>query len=226
MTHQIPNFKHNQGIALFIALIFLFVSTLLGVTSLRSNMLNEKMTLNSVQREQALEAAEVAILAGEDFVENFSSQIIAAVITGTGVNRVPTTAAKTCSANTGNAGGICTPKEQSDDPGTNYDNWMDITSDNNSLNVWSTTGRHRTVDDAIKNAYGLNTAPKYIIEFMGFIVDNSGSSSCTGTAKSDQLTAWPYCEDDNAQFRITALATAGNYDETRVMLQTTFVVDN
>ena len=222
--------KNNQGIVLFIALVFLFVSTLLGVSSLRSNFFNEKMTLNTLQREQALEAAEVAILKGEEFVESYYRDIVDAVNTGTGADRTVTTNAKLCAVTVDGSGGICSAKEQSDNPGTRYDNWVDITNDANSINVWSTNGRHRSLDDVIKNKYGLNTAPKFIIEFMGFIVDNNGISVCSEpsnvAAYGAELEHWPYCSLDNVQFRITAFASSGNYDETRVMLQTTYVVDN
>ena len=100
------------------ALAFLFVSTLLGVSSLRSNFFNEKMTLNTIQRAQALEAAEVAILKGEDFVESYYRDIVAGVVTGTGADRAVTTNAKTCAITIDGAGGICSAKEQSDSPGS------------------------------------------------------------------------------------------------------------
>jgi Tfp pilus assembly protein PilX len=218
-----------------ISLMFLFISTLLGVASLRTNFFNEKMTLANIQREQALEAAEVALLEGEALVETFAEDIIAATITGTGTGRTPTDAAKNCTATVEGSGGICVPKEHSDAPGDNYHNWIEITGDSNSLKVWSTSSRHRKVSEFIKEKYELSTSPSYIIEFMGYIVDpteqlsacaaNLSDGSPNSNADPDQLAAWPWCSLDNAQFRVTAYAAAGNYGETRVMLQSTYVVD-
>lgn len=225
------NFKRNEGIALFIALVFLLISTLLGVTALKSNFLNEKMTFNSIQREQALEAAEVALLTGEDFVENYYNDIISVVIASNG-DRDILTAAKNCTAQVNGGGGVCAPKEKSQDTSDTveyakyHENWVDVIDGSYSINAWTTGNHHRTISDVVKNKYKLKTSPKYIVEFMGFIVDNSGVSGCTGTSIQDELNVWPYCSLDNAQFRITALATVGNYDETRVMLQSTYVVDN
>ena len=229
------NINNNQGIVLLIALVFLFVSTLLGVSALRSNFFNEKMTLNSIQRKQALEVAEMALLRGEEFVEKYNQQIVEGVITGTGSNRTVTNRAKLCLVVIDGEGGICSAKEQSDKPSSQYANWVDIASDNNSINAWSTNGRHRNLDEVIKHKYALNTAPKYIVEFLGYIVDSNGFSACAAVNKNgdlnlnadtEQLDSWPYCNLDNAQFRITAFASTGNYDETRVMLQTTYVTVN
>lgn len=237
---NLQNIENNSGIALFISLVFLFISTLLGVTSLRSNFFNEKMTLNIIQREQAFEGAEVALLAGEQFIETFWNQIIAGVISGNGTNRVVTTNGLNCEATVAGGGGLCVPREQFFNDGNTggtappsevrQHNWVDITGDSSSINVWSNNSRHRKLDDLLQSRYGFLSAPKYIIEFMGYIVDSSGESLCASSGgivnpMEAELALWPYCSIDNAQFRITALATSGNYDETRVMLQTTYVVD-
>ncbi|MFT5135959.1 MAG: type IV pilus assembly protein PilX [Arenicella sp.] len=234
------NIQNNNGIALFISLVFLFVSTLLGVTSLRSNFFNEKMTLNIVQREQAFEAAEVALLTGEQFVETFSRQIITQVISGSGVNRIVTTNGLNCEGSVAGGGGLCVPREQFFNDGNaggtvppsdvRQHNWVDITGDTSSINAWTNPNRHRKLSDVLQNRYGFVTAPKYIIEFMGHIVDITGESLCASTGGTvnpleGELALWPYCSIDSAQFRVTALATSGNYDETRVMLQTTYLVD-
>ena len=216
------NINNNQGIALIIALVFLFVSTLLGISALRTSLLNERMTLNSVQRDQALEAAEAAIFAGEAFVDEMSQEIIDATIDENIVarTRTPTAAAQTCTALNG---GVCVPSELFDPNGP--DNWDDI--DNSGLQVWRTNGRHLTITDEISTLYDLNTAPRYIIEFLGYVrnAGDDGETACINPTIIWQLSEWPYCSLDAAQFRITAFATAGNFDQTRVMLQTTYVVD-
>lgn len=229
MNRNLPSHK-QQGVTIVIVLFFLLIMTLLGVTALRSNVLNEKMTLNAIQRSEALEVAEIALLEAETLIENNNPTIVAALLN----TRVPTAASLNCETTINGQGGLCVKAEA--DPsydGSAYDHWRDINNDNNSINAWTDDDRHRTLDDpAVVNAYNLSSAPKYIIEFMGFTPadgdpDNSGCAT-TGapSSVSDQLDSWPFCEIDRSVYRITALATTGNYDETRVMLQTTYVVDN
>ena len=223
MTRTFKNIEKTKGISLVIALIFLFISTLIGVTALRTSILNEKMTLNSLQRERALEAAEVALLAGEEFVENNAQEIINAVFEDPNAQpRVLSTEAQTCTAF---GGGVCAPKEFFNPDG--FDNWVDFQGDANSLNVWSIDNRHRVLIDNITAENTLNVDPQYIIEFMGYVhnVGNLGNTLCTNPAEAWQLNDWPYCNLDSAQFRITSLATIGNNNQTGVMLQTTYVVN-
>lgn len=211
--------SNQQGVAMILALLFLLVSTIIGVSALQVNYLNEKMTFYSMQRSKALEAAEIALLEGEDFVENYYSAIISQTLSGND----PTTNAKICEAQVRGEGGICVSKEKSDNPQEYYDVWIGITGDANSLNVWTNNSRHRSVSEDVRQKLEIQTAPKYIVEFLGYIVDAEGVSACDGSDSSTLI--WPYCPFDNKQFRITALATVGNYDETRVMLQSTYVVD-
>lgn len=227
LRRQPAKHDNQQGIALVIALVFLLISTLIGVSALQANFVNEKMAFANLQRARAVEAAEIALLEGEEFVENFYPQIINGVISGSGTGRIATANSKTCAVSVDNQGGICVAKEQGDNPQTDYDNWVAYSSDSNSLNVWTTDGKHRSVRETVVNKFGLNTAPKYIVEFVGYIVDATGTSACgAGSGFEAENSAWPYCSLDNLQFRITALATTGNYDETRVLLQSTYVVDD
>ena len=212
--------QRQSGIALVLGLIFLLVSTLLGVHTLRGNVSAEKMTRANIQREQALEAAEFALLEGEKLVRDFDSAIITAVLAGG--------PADTCSATIDGANGICRPIEHTtgyDPSAPQYDHWIDITSDSLSQNVWTTASKHRSADDTIKTEYGLATAPKYIVEFMGYTVDLGPSGTGTSNCSPTIVSAYPYCTTDSKQFRITAFATSGNQDETRVMLQTTYITD-
>lgn len=242
---QQQNIRHNDGLVLFISLVFLLVTTILAISSLQSNLLNEKMTRNTIQREQALEAAEFALLEGEEFVQTYAKQIASAAVTNSDAvnNGVDTREASdegtTCTISIDGQGGICTPKDVTATTRSNLDHWIDVTNATTatglSLNAWSTPSRHRTVNDIIKNKYDLNITPKYIVEFMGYspttssIAGNEATSDCTGASgtanDSAQLDNWPYCNLDPLKFRITTLATSGNYDEIRVMLQSTYIVD-
>lgn len=242
MKTPISNIKNNQGIVLIIALIFLFITTLLGISAMRSSLLNEKMAQSSIQREQAFEAAEAALLAGEEFVDTNAMAIVDSVVT-IGSASTPNTisaAAQNCEADGGGGlnilgvsvnGGICAPVEVWDtNAGTAtgmFDNWRDIDGDSRSLEVWDNGNRHINLNNVLRDQYNLITAPRYIIEFMGYVgsANNNGDTACTSPGDLFQLDSWPYCTLDPAQFRITAFATSGNQDETQVMLQSTYVVN-
>ena len=59
--------KKQNGIALVSALLLLLAMTLVGVTSLSMNISNEENAGNAYLREQALQAAEIALQYGESF---------------------------------------------------------------------------------------------------------------------------------------------------------------
>jgi len=62
--------RHQQrGAALVIALIMLLVLTVLGTATARMTLLEERMTGNTQDHRIAFEAAEAALRAGEDFLE-------------------------------------------------------------------------------------------------------------------------------------------------------------
>lgn len=218
----------QQGIAMPVALMFLLVTTLIGLSTLQTNLFGEKMTLNNIQREIALEAAEGTLIEGETFARDFSKEIIEQVVQGITGWGEPTTAAATCSATLNGQGGLCVNVEVTAgftaSPSNALENWIDITGNANSINAWADgSGKYRVATAALTNKYKLNTAPRYIVEFMGYVAQRDASSNCLPAAP--ELLSWPYCPLDRLLFRVTALATAGNYDETRVMLQSTYVVD-
>ena len=68
------SFNHSQrqtGSALIISLVFLLLLTILGVSSMQSSTLQEKMAGNSAEKNRAFQLAEAALRAGE--AEVFSS---------------------------------------------------------------------------------------------------------------------------------------------------------
>ena len=68
LTH--PHVRLRQaGIALVVALVFLLVLTILGVTAMQSATLQERMAGNVRDRNVGFQAAEAALRAGEDWVE-------------------------------------------------------------------------------------------------------------------------------------------------------------
>ncbi|VAW79504.1 hypothetical protein MNBD_GAMMA15-1214 [hydrothermal vent metagenome] len=69
MTYFISD-KKQSGAALVVSLLILLVMTLLGVSSLQTSTMEEKMAGNTRERQQAFEAAEAAIIGAELFVKN------------------------------------------------------------------------------------------------------------------------------------------------------------
>lgn len=225
--HQIV--RKQSGIALVMALLLLLVVTLIGVTSLRSSLMNEQMTRNILLRQTAFEAAEIALLAGERDVEDHGELIANRMFDAfKGANTADRTAAEQCQMIEGSlgVGGICSPVQYAstfNPAAPQADHWK-LRDDLSVLDVWTTTNRHRTTLD-VSNRLGLSDEPKYIIEFMGFLPEPGVASACdAGGADTMDSTesSWPYCEADSMQFRITALGTAGNNNEARVMLQSVY----
>jgi type IV pilus assembly protein PilX len=63
-----PSAGAQQGAALVTVLVLLLVMTLLGIVSLRSTLLEERMASNQRDRSLSFQAAEAALRAGELFV--------------------------------------------------------------------------------------------------------------------------------------------------------------
>jgi len=68
--------KHQQsGAVLVMALLLLFVLTLIGVSSMNTATMEEKMAGNARDRHLALQASESALIAGEVYVETSVNSI-------------------------------------------------------------------------------------------------------------------------------------------------------
>lgn len=65
----LPSHRHlQQGVALVMALVFLLLLTLIGITALNTTSLEEKMAGNVKDRNLAFQAAESALAAGENWI--------------------------------------------------------------------------------------------------------------------------------------------------------------
>lgn len=228
---EFANRNKVKGVALPVALIFLLVLTVIGVSSLGTTVFEEKMAANSLNREIAFQAAEAALREGERHVEAASDIHLQVFYSGGSDD------GDKAINNDGDSclNGYCTPvhRDQAFNPTSKpgdsdfrYDRWLELDSgvDPNNLLVWTTAGRH--IEYSNYSALGLSTAPKYIIEFMGHWIPDTGSS-CDGgdpdLLPGDVLAEegfWPYCQDDPGMYRITALAQASG--GARVMLQSTY----
>lgn len=65
-----PRRSAQQGAALITSLLFLLVLSLLGLVSMQTSMLEERMAGNMSNRDQAFQAAEAALRDGEMYLEN------------------------------------------------------------------------------------------------------------------------------------------------------------
>lgn len=190
-------YSKQQGIVLIVAMIMLIIMSILGISSVRRIALEEKMSAASHDRSIALQAAEAALLAGEQDARNRTNLTINAEVEfGTG----------TCTPVITN-GFVATPI-QSCAP-----DWMT----NTALINWSTQARQLAKSAVnLGDLAGDNT--RYLIEYRGTQVckPKAGEAAPTDceTNKSD-----PFCNCH--LFRITAMSNPTN-DRANVMLQTLF----
>jgi len=70
---MLPNIQKQSGAVLAISLIMLLLMTIIGVTSISTTSLEERMAGNSRDRHVAFEAAEVALIEAEDFLETVAN---------------------------------------------------------------------------------------------------------------------------------------------------------
>ena len=78
MTHSRPAFFKQSGAALPVALVMLLISTIIGLSSMRSATQQEKISSNLYDRSLAYQAAEAALRAAETaIVDGKTSNIIA-----------------------------------------------------------------------------------------------------------------------------------------------------
>ena len=57
----VMNIKQQQGAALFVSLMFLFLMTIIGLNALNTSTSDERMALNTQHQQQVFHAAESAI---------------------------------------------------------------------------------------------------------------------------------------------------------------------
>ena len=217
MNKSFKNFNrssaHNQkGIVLVICLILLLVTTLLGVTAMSTTSLEERMSQNERDRQTAFQAAEAALREGERYV---SAQ---ATSSGTFV----TSFTDACT------NGLCTRREDDasydktkapcDSGGISdrWDMWSCPVTHSGNLDVWEKPSLYRSHSNAsLINSKGITTAPKFIIEFLGY------QNDCATPACTPLGTGVDYC---NELYRVTAFATGGT-DDAKVMLQSVYQVE-
>lgn len=227
-----PLKKTQSGIALVSALLLLLAMTLVGVSSLRMNLSSEEMASNTYLRDQALQAAQLALEFGESYVRAQPTLIADRVFFATGGADNDFD-----SNNVGDqcTGGLCIPLNYvtSFTPSTGGQ-WVQGGGGND---VWQNASRHIQVPAAISNSFNLQNAPfqpMFIVEFMGHTqpVQNGEqiASRCDIKPQDGIVTLaegrvdYPFCLSDPRLFRITARGTSGAAgNPVEVFLQSTLI---
>ena len=187
--------KKNGGVALPIILILLLVMTILGVTSLSSSTLQERMTASQRLREIAFNAAETTLRIGEAHAEEIADDIRRGFLTRqsdgaqfrffgsdagnpnpiNGIWEPGFPAASQVNLGDTCNGGYCTPADFDTtvliDPAAPVpvERWLDP-------EVWNDPARHRVIENfgdggsnlgQLLQLQGIADAPQYIIEYLG-----------------------------------------------------------
>lgn len=76
--YRTPPHSTQSGAVLVVSLMMLVIMTLIGVTAMRSTILEEKMSANARDSMLALEASETVLLAGEQHLENTINSLVVA----------------------------------------------------------------------------------------------------------------------------------------------------
>jgi len=66
----LPTYKQQQGVTLAVTLVFLFVLLVVGGSAVRISLVEEKMSGNQRDKHIAFEAAESALVSGEDWLDS------------------------------------------------------------------------------------------------------------------------------------------------------------
>ena len=137
----------QQGVALVMAMVFLLILTLIGVSALSSTSLQEKMAGNSQNKHAAFQAAESALIEGEALVQGWTSS--------------------TEPDFTQNVGGFYEPAD-----GSGYPHWklVDWTA---SYDPASATA---VLAYTSKTLQGISKQPHYFIELLGNISGSTGGT--------------------------------------------------
>lgn len=190
--------NHQRGVVLIVALIMLVIMTLLGLSSIRTVLLEERMAGNTFDRSLAFQAAEAALRDGEAVAlaqsklspRNSGFPGATGVYTDAEAGKCPTDYF-TDKANYCNTNGLCKQPDPDCSPRWESSNFKD---------VWKTASTSLTT-----------TASKasYFVEYLG------GSYPCNPNKPSEFLAC--------SRYRITA--RSGDTDRATVILQSIFATE-
>jgi len=178
--------QRQSGIALFMSLVMLLIITILGLSSVQTTTLQERMARNARDTNLAFQATEAAIKDAETLVETFNSLV--------DFGADPRVSPSQCY------------NSPSDDAGLYYERGYNCTSNWTGID-WSGSAGFITAATTIT---GVAAQPKYIVEHVKTVVadedrlnlDNIGQDTGSGRAQIFRITVFGTGGTDTAHVMI------------------------
>lgn len=211
---------NQRGSVLAISLIFVVLMTLAAVSGMQITGLEERMAGNHQDKDRAFQAAEAALVEGENFVlsASFDREIHFKGCTGDAFCFDDACANGLCL--TGKITSGCDIRDTENEPWLEDDSsayGLPLTDGNNGagnvINVWANSSKHRVVATGLS---GVSSSAKYIVEFICFTPKDPDAPS--PDAYPNDSAEW------SEMYRVTALGTGGQ-DNSKVMLQSVIKKD-
>ncbi len=185
--------QQNRGAVLVVSLVILLVVSIIGISTIQTATLEERMVASARDRDLAFQAAEAALTAAEARIEAF-----------TGIDGFQITSC---------ADGLC-PKLSYDDTQEPWNN--NSFCSGGAQSIWSCSASTTVdVDGGDDNmASGFNALPRYYIELFSQYVplgDDINVTNIGDTVFNTEVTV----------FRVTAIGYGGS-DKSQVVLQSTY----
>jgi type IV pilus assembly protein PilX len=213
---ELGHINRNSGSVLLVSLIMLLVLTVIGVSTMSNIGVNEKMAANYRDHNLAFQAAEAALAAGEKKAGELSG-----IFDGAGLSEVTDFFA--CTDSNSNCftssclEGLCfTGTYPAISVGGSSAGVCDTSILANDL--WETAATWTTANVAASHPVsisGLSENPKYIIEFMCYVLADPEEDA--STVPPSYGSDWAY------MYRVTALGR-GATANSKAMLQSTYKV--
>ncbi len=162
MTRPHMTVSNQRGAVLVVGLLLLMVMTILGVSSLKSITMEEKMSANTYDRSLAFQAAEAALRVGEQAALTESANGNSGFQNGGIYNDVPGQCGTSPCRN-----GLCSQPDADCTP-----RWLD-----SNFNNWA---------NATVNLGNLAGTPQYFVEYLG------GNFPCNTSNPTTHLTCRRY----------------------------------
>ncbi len=142
--------QQQKGITLAISLMLLFLITLIGVSSIRTTHMQEKMSHHTQDKMISFQAAETALIGAETLLAGLEQEVIPTDLGG-------------CPNATVNGSDFCIVQYTNDLlPEETTDAW------------WTSNGSTHSIDypTSVKSQHQVNSQPLYYIEYLHFVPDN------------------------------------------------------
>lgn len=177
MKYPLSFSSRQRGATLLIALVMLIVMTLLGLSSIRSASMQERMGANLYDRSLAFQAVESALREAEARIS------AGTVITNSnGFYCPPNGVPPSCATLGPSATESALPETESETPASTTVSYIERWRDSSTQWAAATTWWGSVDDDMKARLGGANRRPEYIIEYMGQSEDGTGCGRKGGTS--------------------------------------------